>query len=108
MRGKHAATPGRHAARNRLPRIIVAAAATATLAGAGFAITGTASAEETGDIRNYGGASAMNDSYIVVLDDGESAFEAHGVDETSTDLAEEFGGEVEYQYQAAVRGFSAR
>jgi hypothetical protein len=108
MRGKHAATPGRHAARNRLPRIIVAAAATATLAGVGFAITGTASAEETGHIRNYGGANAMSDSYIVVLDDGESAFEAHGVDETSTELAEEFGGEVEYRYQAAVRGFSAR
>jgi hypothetical protein len=109
MRGKHAATAGRHAARNPLPRILAIAAATATAAGVGFAaITGTASAEETGTIRNYGGATAMDNSYIVVLDDGESALEAHGVDETSTDLAEEFGGSVEYRYEAAVRGFSAR
>jgi subtilisin family serine protease len=109
MRGKHAATSGRHAARNRLPRILAAAAATATVAGVGFAaITGTAAAEETGTIRAYGGETALDDSYIVVLNDGESALEANGVDETSHDLAEEFGGSVEYRYQSAVRGFSAR
>src|SRR5215207_1491211 len=109
MRGKHAATARRHAARrSRLPRILAAAAATVTVAGVGFAtVTGVAEAEETGTIRNYGGETAMRDSYIVVLDDGESALEAHGFDETSDELAEEFDGQVEYRYQAAVRGFAA-
>ncbi len=108
MRGKHAAVPGRHAATNRLPRILAVAAATATVAGVAFTVGGTAMAEETGPIRNYGGDTAMSGSYIVVLDDGESALEAHGVDETSTDLADEFGGQVEYRYESAVRGFAAR
>ncbi len=111
MRGKHVASPAKHAAKRRLPRVLVVTAATLTIAGVGMATvsaTGIASAEETGTIRSYGGESAMTDSYIVVLNDGDSALEANGVDDTSDALADKFDGHVEHRYSAAVRGFSVR
>jgi subtilisin family serine protease len=111
MRGKHVASPAKHAAKSRLPRILAVAAATVTVAGVGLATvsaTGIASAEESGTIRSYGGETALTDSYIVVLNDGENAVEANGVDDTADELAQEFDGDVEHRYSAAVRGFSVR
>jgi subtilisin family serine protease len=65
---------------------------------AAVAISGPATAASTGEIRNAGGASAVADSYIVVLKGGASA----------TGLAARYGASVTRTYSTAVRGFEAR
>jgi subtilisin family serine protease len=115
MRGKH-----RH--QHRLPRVL-AIAATVAAGATAIALPGMAGAQEEthiagaaaaggggadGTIRNAGGATAVKDSYIVILNDGDAGLEAEGVEDTATEMAAEVGGAIEHRYTAAVRGFSAR
>jgi subtilisin family serine protease len=61
-----------------------------------------AQAEELGDIRHADTATAVADSYIVVLKDGaRAAVTAH-----AESLAQEYGADVGRTYTAALQGFS--
>ena len=87
---------GRIAARLAL----VTGAVAATLCGA----AGTAmAAQPTGTILAAGSADAIANSYIVVLEPGES-----DVASSSQRLMRRYGGQVADDYTAAVRGFHAR
>jgi subtilisin family serine protease len=69
---------------------------------AGMAISSPASADEA-DILHAGGATAVADSYIVVLK--SSAVTADGVDSLAQGLAARHGGGVGQVYRHALRGF---
>ncbi|HLL64942.1 MAG TPA: S8 family serine peptidase [Micromonosporaceae bacterium] len=91
-------TVGKH----RIPAVaFVAMTVTAGLVGSPAA-AGTASA----DVRNAGGATAIQDSYVVVLKDAVAARDA--VDRTADAVARRYGGTVEHRYTSALRGFSVR
>ncbi|WP_368050636.1 S8 family serine peptidase [Micromonospora sp. C28SCA-DRY-2] len=79
----------------------VAAAATVGLAG-----TSAIAAPAEGQILSAGGATAVTDSYIVVLKD--TAVAAAGVTDKARGLANKHGGTVARTYRHALRGFEAR
>ncbi|WP_083672808.1 S8 family peptidase [Micromonospora sp. CB01531] len=63
-------------------------------------------AEPSGVIRNAGGATAVADSYLVVLKD--SVVAATGVGDTAQRLTARHGGSVARTWTAALRGFEIR
>ncbi|KIR66557.1 S8 family peptidase [Micromonospora haikouensis] len=75
--------------------------------GAGPAAASPAAAA-TGPIRHAGGATAVPDSYLVLLDDRATAGSAAAVAATADRLAGRFGGVRGHVYHAAVRGFEIR
>ncbi|BCJ65423.1 S8 family peptidase [Polymorphospora rubra] len=87
-----------------LPRrtVLVGVAALTAIAAA----TPALAAEPTGTIRSAGGATAVADSYIVVLKD--SAVSRASVDTTASSLASQYGGSIARTYSSALRGFEAR
>ncbi|MCX2971420.1 MULTISPECIES: S8 family serine peptidase [Streptomyces] len=72
-----------------------------------FALTPAVSAAEprAGVIQAEGGATAIDDSYIVVLKDSQVS--AAGVQARAASLAETYGGTVGHTYSDAIRGFAA-
>jgi subtilisin family serine protease len=66
-----------------------------------FATTPALAAPAQGEIRQSGGATAVPNSYIVVLKDGSA-----GVAATARSLAGQHNGSVKYTYQSALRGFA--
>ncbi|SFB43324.1 Serine protease, subtilisin family [Amycolatopsis marina] len=90
-----------HRSRRRLLCASVLAGATAL---AGFATTGVATADETGQIRNAGAANAVPDSYIVALK--ESEVSAKAVGQAAANLASRYDGEVKFTYDDVLNGFS--
>jgi subtilisin family serine protease len=75
----------------------------ATLSMVAAASTPALAAAPEGVIRNAGGATAVTDSYIVVLKD--TAVSRMAVGETARDLAAEHGGTVARTWTSALRGF---
>jgi subtilisin family serine protease/subtilisin-like proprotein convertase family protein len=74
---------------------------------AAMAATGTAaSAAPEGTILNAGGATAVSESYIVVLND--VALRSAPVSTSAQNLVSQYGGNVARTYQHALRGFEAR
>jgi subtilisin family serine protease len=63
-------------------------------------------AQDSGEILNAGGATALADSYIVVLDD--SAVSAAGVGATAARVGGRYGGTVQRTYQHSLNGFEVR
>ncbi|PWU45024.1 peptidase S8/S53 subtilisin kexin sedolisin [Micromonospora globispora] len=82
--------------------VLVGVAALTMLAAASPALA----AEPTGAIRDAGGATAVADSYIVVLKD--SAVAPSQVGDTAQRLTARHGGTVARTWQAALRGFEVR
>lgn len=88
-------------------RVLCAGAGLAAIAAT--ALPGTAqAAPDEGQIRNAGVSGAIADSYIVVLDGAtsKSIGTKQAVTADAQSLAEEYGGEVDNVYSAAIRGFS--
>ncbi|GIJ49530.1 hypothetical protein Val02_64160 [Virgisporangium aliadipatigenens] len=79
---------------------LIAAAALAVAAG-----TPASAAPAEGTILDAGGATAIADSYIVVLND--LAVSSAGVQATATSLATQYNATVARTYQHALRGFAA-
>ncbi len=63
-------------------------------------------AQPEGQILHAGGATAIADSYIVVLQD--STVSAAGVTDTAASLTRQFGGQVTRTYRSALRGFAVK
>jgi subtilisin family serine protease len=82
-----------------------ALAATATLAGLAAGSSALAAPTEAA-VRGAGGASAIRDSYIVVLKDGGAAEDK--VSASAHDLSRRYGGSLRNSFSSTVRGFSAR
>ncbi|OZV78397.1 serine protease [Micromonospora echinospora] len=91
-------------------------AAVGVLASAAM-VTAMASAPATaapsvGEIRSAGGATAVADSYIVVLKDssvgGRAGTRQAAVKSTASSLAERFGGSLGHVYGDALNGFSVK
>ena len=82
--------------------VLVGVAALTMLAAASPALA----AEPTGAIRDAGGATAVADSYIVVLKD--SAVAPSQVGDAAQRLTARYGGTVARTWQAALRGFEVR
>lgn len=80
----------------------LAAVGLAALAAVASIQTGGLAADALGEIRSAGGATAVADSYIVVLRSGTA------VAEHAQRLADEHGGTVERVYTTALYGFEAR
>ncbi|HEX5994244.1 MAG TPA: proprotein convertase P-domain-containing protein, partial [Jiangellales bacterium] len=91
-----------HASARRWRLGVLTAAVATTVA---FGAPATAAPEE-GQILQAGGATAVTDSYIVVLQDGAVA--RAEIASTARDLASRYGGAVARTYQNALRGFEAR
>ncbi|MEV7329915.1 S8 family serine peptidase [Micromonospora sp. NPDC093244] len=81
-------------------RSVLVGVATATVLAVG---TPALAAEPVGEIRSAGGATAVSDSYIVVLKD--SAVSRDRVGDTAKRLSGRHGGKVARTYGAALRGF---
>lgn len=90
--------------RRTLRRSTRFAVISAVAAGALAAGSLAAQAAESGDIRGLDESGRVADRYVVVFD--TEAVSARGVGDTARDLAREHGGEVEYTYDTALRGFS--
>ncbi|HEX5997747.1 MAG TPA: S8 family serine peptidase, partial [Jiangellales bacterium] len=92
----------------RLAAAAVFAAVTVTTAWAGTAVAAPA----VGEIRYAGGATAVPDSYIVVLKDsavgGKAGTRQAAVDSIAGTLAARYGGRVGHVYGAALNGFEVR
>ncbi|MCS7482318.1 S8 family serine peptidase [Umezawaea endophytica] len=85
-------------------RVAVVGLATGTAVAITAALTGaSAGAAPEGDIRGFGAAKALKDSYIVVLKDTGST----GVSAQTASLSAKYDAQVKHTYQSAVRGFSA-
>jgi len=85
-------------------RAAVVGLATGTAVAITAALTGaSAGAAPEGDIRGFGAAKALKDSYIVVLKDTGST----GVSAQTASLSAKYDAKVKHTYQSAVRGFSA-
>ncbi len=85
-------------------RAAVLGLATGTAVAMTAALTGaSAGAAPEGDIRGFGAAKAVKDSYIVVLKDTGAA----GVSAKTASLSAQYDAKVKHTYQSAVRGFSA-
>ncbi|MEU6076728.1 S8 family peptidase [Micromonospora sp. NPDC047074] len=71
-----------------------------------------AAAPATGEIRSAGGATALADSYIVVLKDssvgGRAGTRQAAVKDTAGSLAKRFGGAVGHVYGDALNGFEVK
>ncbi|MDI5940737.1 S8 family serine peptidase, partial [Micromonospora sp. DH15] len=91
----------------RRRRSLAATLGVALALGAGPAAASPAAAA-TGPIRHAGGATAVPDSYLVLLDDRATAGSAAAVAATADRLAGRFGGVRGHVYHAAVRGFEIR
>jgi len=85
------------------------------LAGAAMVATMAApatAAPSVGEIRSAGGATAVADSYIVVLKDssvgGRAGTRQATVKSTASSLAERFGGSLGYVYGDALNGFEVK
>jgi subtilisin family serine protease len=72
---------------------------------AAFALPATA-ASDSGDILRAGGATAVTDSYIVVLED--SAVRATSVGAAAAGMSDRYGGTVRRTYRHALNGFEVR
>jgi subtilisin family serine protease len=81
-------------------------AATAVVAGVLVALPGTASAAPRGTVITVLGATAVPDSYIVVLRDAATARSA--TPRTARELTRRYGGQVRRTWSRALHGFSAR
>src|SRR5262245_16132502 len=83
----------------KLPRLMVAVITAAASCTAAIAVNSVASAVEP-QIRDAGGATAIKDSYLVVLKDSANATTE------STRLAGNHGGKVGAVWSNALRGFA--
>ncbi|WP_078843558.1 S8 family peptidase [Streptomyces albus] len=78
------------------------AAGAALVLGAVWALPAAAAAPAEGEILGAGGAGVVEDSYIVVLDEGAPAADSR----PGRALAERYGGEIAETYDAALNGFA--
>ncbi|MCC3651917.1 S8 family peptidase [Streptomyces sp. S07_1.15] len=78
------------------------AAGSALLLGAVWALPAAAAPPPEGEILGAGGAGAVKDSYIVVLDEDAPAADSR----QGRALAERYGGEIAETYDAALNGFA--
>lgn len=89
----------------RRGRIVALAIASAAAIAAAFMAAGPAQAEPAkGAITPAGSATAVADSYVVVLKD-TAALRTRGVPATANDLTSRYGGAVGHTYRHALRGF---
>ena len=96
-----------------LSRRLVIAVSLATVVG-GLAGAGTASAApaapragtEISSVRYTDQATAVADSYIVVLRDGGASDTPEKIDETAKALSAKYGGSLRFVYTAALKGFA--
>ncbi|HEX6967799.1 MAG TPA: S8 family peptidase [Micromonosporaceae bacterium] len=101
--------PLAHTRRRWMTAAGVLAAGTLAAAMASAPVT---AAPAVGEIRNAGGATAVADSYIVVLKDdavgGRAGTRQATVDRMAADLAGRFGGHLTHVYGEALNGFAVR